>query len=72
MKMVTRGVDAIKVGILAQPRIAKYVGDFFPAQVEKVYTEMGGKPFPTKQASNEQQRLAELHGHALGVARVKP
>jgi len=39
-------VESIREMILKQPRIAKYVGEFFPAQVEKVYTEMGGKAFP--------------------------
>jgi len=43
--------------------IARYVGDFFPAQVEKIYVEMGGKPFQPKTAAlQERQRHAHSHG----------
>ncbi len=41
-------VNAVKAAVLKNPRISRYVGDFFPAQVEKAYTEAGGKPFPKK------------------------
>jgi glyoxylase-like metal-dependent hydrolase (beta-lactamase superfamily II) len=44
-------VDAIRAALLSQARIAKFVGDFLPAQVEKVYTELGGKAFPAKAAA---------------------
>ena len=44
-------VEAIREVLLKQPRIAKYVGESFPAQVEKVYTEMGGKAFPSVKSS---------------------
>lgn len=47
-------VDLIRKAIQQQPRIAKYAGDFLPAQVEKVYTEMGGKAFvPAKSAAGD-------------------
>ena len=38
-------VDPIRKALLQQPRIAKYVGDSLPAQIEKVYAEMGGGAF---------------------------
>jgi len=42
------------------------VGDFLPAQVEKVYVEMGGKPFlPKNAAAEEHQRHAHAHGNDL-------
>lgn len=46
-------VPAIRTALQGQPRIAKYVGDFFPAQVEKVYVELGGKGWTTKTAADE-------------------
>ncbi|MBI1842156.1 MAG: MBL fold metallo-hydrolase [Verrucomicrobia bacterium] len=59
-------VDEIKAALLKQPRIARYVGDFLAAQVEKAYVEMGGKPFPAKAASLEQrQEHAHAHGNSL-------
>ena len=36
--------------------IAKCLGDFFPAQLEKVYVEMGGKPFLAAAAIDEHLR----------------
>jgi very-short-patch-repair endonuclease len=56
-------VDGIKAALLQQPRIAKFVGDFFTAQVEKVYVEMGGKAFQSKQAVDEHPtQHAQAHG----------
>ncbi len=47
-------VDSIRQTLLKQPRIAKFVGDFLPAQIEKAYTEMGGKAFaPAKTAADQ-------------------
>lgn len=43
-------VAAVREQIAKQSSIAKYVGDFFSAQVEKVYTEMGGKPWTERKA----------------------
>ena len=42
---VKAAVDTIKETLRKQDRIAIYIGSFFPAQVEKAYVEMGGKPF---------------------------
>ncbi|MEY2408568.1 MAG: cyclase [Verrucomicrobiota bacterium] len=38
-------IDSIRQALTRQPRTAKYVGDFLTAQIEKVYTELGGMPF---------------------------
>src|SRR5580765_7265643 len=49
-------VDDIKAAVLKDKSISRYVGDFFPSQVEKVYIEMGGKPFQPKTAAVEEQK----------------
>jgi cyclase len=59
-------IPRIKAALQEQRRIARYVGDFFPAQVEKAYVELGGKPFPTSNAAkDDEHQHAELHGHAV-------
>ena len=64
---VQAAIPVIKAALLAQPRIARYVGDFFPAQVEKAYLELGGKPFtPSKAHTDEHQHHATLHGADVG------
>jgi hypothetical protein len=44
--------------------IARYVGDGFPAQVAKVYTELTGKTLPDRSAEvkAEEQHVAWHHG----------
>src|ERR1041385_6351070 len=62
-EQVKPALDEIKAALLKQPAIARYVGDFFPAQVEQVYVEMGGKPFQMKTAVIEIHRQhAQQHG----------
>jgi cyclase len=39
-------VDVVKETLRANDRIARYLGQFFPAQMEKAWTELGGGPFP--------------------------
>ena len=59
-------VDGIKKSLQANERTARYVGDGLASQVEKVYLEMGGKPFGNKQAAAEEHwRHAESHGRQL-------
>jgi hypothetical protein len=63
---VKAAVDQIKAELQKQPRIARYVGDSLTAQVEKVYVEMGGKPFTPKTAAVEQHtEHAYAHGREL-------
>ncbi len=63
---IKAAVDSIKANLEKQPRIAKYVGDFLPAQIEKVYVELGGKPFVAKKAeADEQEHHAQAHGREL-------
>jgi len=60
---VKAAVADLKATLLKQKQIARFVGDFFPAQVEKVYTELGGKPFqPKTAAAEERERHARAHG----------
>jgi glyoxylase-like metal-dependent hydrolase (beta-lactamase superfamily II) len=55
-------VDAVKASLAKRPRIGKFVGDFFPAQLEKAWTELGGMPFPPKtMARNLRERHALDH-----------
>jgi len=59
-------VDGIKSALQKQERIARYVGEFFPAQVEKVRLELGGTAFLPKQAAAEShQQHAQAHGREL-------
>jgi cyclase len=61
---VQAAVNQIKSSLEKQERIARYLGNSLPAQIDKVYTEMGGQPLPgKKQAMTER----ELHAHAHGL-----
>jgi cyclase len=59
---VKAAVDTIKTKLLKQAAIARYVGDFLPAQVEKACVEFGGKPFTTPTAADANDRHADAHG----------
>ena len=62
---VKAAVEDIKAALLKQKPIARYVGDSFPAQVEQVYIEMGGKPFQPKTAAvDDHKQHAHDHGRA--------
>ena len=59
-------VDAIKADMQKNERLARYVGNGLSGQIEKVYVEMGGKPFGNKQAAAEEHwQHAEAHGREL-------
>ena len=59
-------VEEIRLALMGDPQISRYVGDSLAAQVEKVYVEMGGKPFPKKAAEfDAQERHASAPGHSL-------
>jgi hypothetical protein len=63
---VKAAIPEIKAALQKQPRIARYVGDSLAGQVEKVYVEMGGKPFaPKAAASDERKEHAHAHGQEL-------
>ncbi len=65
-EQVKAAVNDIKAALLKQERIARYVGDFFSAQVEKAYVEMGGRPFQPKQTeADSHQQHAHAHGGHL-------
>jgi cyclase len=48
---VKAGASLIKETLRKNDKIAIYLGSSFDAQVEKVYVEMGGQPFPKNQAA---------------------
>jgi hypothetical protein len=63
---VKAAVDGIKAQMQKNERIARYVGNGLAGQVEKVFVELGGKPFSNKQsAAEEHWRHAEAHGRPL-------
>ena len=63
---VKAAVGTIKETLRRQDQIAIYIGSFFTAQVEKVFIEMGGKPFSAKEtASHERERHASSSRQAV-------
>ena len=56
-------IPAMRAQVLENPRIARYVGDFFPAQVAKVYTELSGKTFPDMTASHNAMMMHTVWHH---------
>jgi len=42
---VKASVESLRETLRGNERIARYLGGMFPSQVEKVYVELGGKPF---------------------------
>jgi cyclase len=63
---VQAAIGTLRGQITADPRIARFVGDFFPAQVAKVYQELTGKALPDRKAERDAERwhLAWHHPHA--------
>ncbi|MBI4327894.1 MAG: MBL fold metallo-hydrolase [Chloroflexi bacterium] len=59
-------VDEIKATLRKQDRIARYIGGSFAAQVEKVFVEMGGRPFASEKAAQDERRR---HAHSHGTGR---
>src|SRR5436190_8990441 len=59
---VKAAIPEIKAALQKQTRIARYVGDSLNGQVERVYVEMGGKPFAPKSAAKD-ERQAHAHAH---------
>lgn len=62
LKKPDEAVTAAREALKQNPRIARYVGDFFPAQLEKAHLELGGKPFLPK-ATQAEPRDHHLHAH---------
>jgi glyoxylase-like metal-dependent hydrolase (beta-lactamase superfamily II) len=44
-------IETLRTELSKNDKIAIYLGGMFASQVEKVWTDLGGKPFDTKQAS---------------------
>ena len=66
-----RQVERVKAAIMKQPRIRKYVGDMFAAQVEKAYVEAGGKPFPGKKSAFDAHHR-HARDHNLDLLQLGP
>lgn len=60
-------VERIKAEVLKKERIKRYVGDFFEAQIEKAYVELGGMPFPPKMAARGRARFQHASDHSLAL-----
>jgi glyoxylase-like metal-dependent hydrolase (beta-lactamase superfamily II) len=55
-------IPAFREAVVEQERIARYVGDGFPAQVEKVWVEMGGAPFSPSPLAAHRDEHRRQHG----------
>jgi cyclase len=68
---VQAAIPAMRKELLETASIARYVGDDFPAQVAKVYTELTGKTLPDRKAElkAEAQHVAWHHGEVSTAAR---
>jgi glyoxylase-like metal-dependent hydrolase (beta-lactamase superfamily II) len=65
-KEIYQAVGQIRADLVSQPGIARYVSaDSLAAQVEKVYTEMTGQPFPADAKASKTARLLHARAHAL-------
>jgi glyoxylase-like metal-dependent hydrolase (beta-lactamase superfamily II) len=67
---VQAAIPGIRRELLKNPSIARYVGDGFPAQVAKVYSELTGKTLPDRKAEVEAERrhVAWHHGTSAVAA----
>lgn len=64
-------VERIRGNLMRQERIKRYVGDMLAAQIEQVYVEAGGMPFPPRSAAAGAHREhARDHGTELLPARA--
>jgi hypothetical protein len=43
------------------------VGDFFDAQIEQAYVELGGMPFPPKMTMRSRSKLQHASDHSLAL-----
>ena len=68
---VQAAIPTIRAQVLKNNRVARYVGDGFPAQVAKVYNELTGLTLPDRKAEMQAERthVAWHHGHTHGVSR---
>lgn len=64
-------VQRIKELFLAKRQIKRYVGDFFPAQLEKAYVEQGGSAWTPATAALRTRRL-HAADHRLDLRRLGP
>jgi glyoxylase-like metal-dependent hydrolase (beta-lactamase superfamily II) len=62
-------MSQIQADLNGEPRIARYVSkDGLPDQVEKVYQELTGNPFPEDVKAGKSARLRHARAHALELA----
>jgi glyoxylase-like metal-dependent hydrolase (beta-lactamase superfamily II) len=55
-------VSTLQQELVKKQSIARYVGDGFPAQVEKVWVEMGGEPFSPSPLALHREQHERHHG----------
>lgn len=58
-------METVKAALKANPRIARYVGDFFAAQTAQVYTEQTGRKFSARPHADEHARHFHVRAHGL-------
>jgi len=54
-------IEALRERVIADERIARYVGGGFAAQIEKVWTELGGDPFPRSELEAHRREHEREH-----------
>jgi cyclase len=59
-------IETIQGEITRNGRIARYVGDMFPAQVAQVYRELTGRSLPDRRAERQAERLHVAWHHHGG------
>jgi len=70
---VQAAIPALRAEIERRREIARYVGDFFPAQVAKVYQELTGQTLPPSPAlALAEATHAHWHGHDHGHGHTHP
>jgi cyclase len=63
-RQIQEGIPRLREEMKKDAGIGRYVGDGFAAQLEKAYTEMGGKPFMSGEARQKEERKHQhAHGH---------
>jgi cyclase len=68
-RQIKESLESIKEEVKKNEKLAKFVGDGFPAQIEKAFVELGGTPFLSK---SERLREEHKHQHAHGESHSHP
>lgn len=65
-RQIQESLETIRTQVRSNEAIARFVGDSFPAQLEKAFVELGGKPFLAREIRRKEEHH---HQHAHGRER---